>query len=268
MKKLLLAYASVAWMLVCATVVVHAQATVQENVRTLKTYPFSDPDPVPRVGRIYPYFRLDGYTDIPVMKNWKFVELQNPYIKVSVTPEIGGKVWGAHLLTSPLLLAKERAVRRAGRGEVGFPFVYFNNVVKFRDVAMRGAWTSGGIEMNFGDIGHDPTVSTPVDYITRTNPDGSVSCFVGAWDWASRTRWTVEVNLPKDKAYFTTKSRWFNASPLDQTYYHWMNAGFKAAGNLEFVFPGSHYIGHGGDAHPWPKDKEGRNLNFWSCFKV
>jgi hypothetical protein len=28
--------------------------------------------------------------------------------------------------------------------------VLYNNVVKFRDIAMRGPWTSGGIEFNFG----------------------------------------------------------------------------------------------------------------------
>ena len=42
-----------------------------------------------------------------------------------------------------------------------------------------------------------------------------------------------------------------------------MNAGFKAAGNLEFVFPGTNYIGHNGEAGTWPKDSLGRNLNFY-----
>lgn len=220
-------------------------ATVRETTQTLTTYPFSDPDPVPKPGRIYPYFRYDGYTDKPVMKDWKFIELENEYIKVYITPEIGGKIWGAY------------------EKSTNFPFIYFNHVVKFRDVAMRGAWTSGGIEINFGDIGHAPTVSAPVDYFTRTNADGSVSCFLGAWDWSARTRWMVEVNLPKDKAYFTTKSHWYNATAFETSYYHWMNAGFKAAGNLEFVFPGTNYIGHDGEVGLWPKDSLGRNLNFY-----
>ncbi|WP_373514473.1 DUF5107 domain-containing protein, partial [Persicitalea sp.] len=123
-----------------------AQATIAETSRSLKTYGFSDPSPVAEPGRIYPYHKFDGYTDKGVMKNWKFVELENSYIKVSITPEIGGKIWGAY----------DKATN--------FPFVYFNHVVKFRNVAMRGPWTSGGIELNFGDIGHAPTVSSPVDY--------------------------------------------------------------------------------------------------------
>ena len=223
----------------------HAQATIKETTQTLKTYGFSDPSPVAEPGRIYPYHKFEGYTHEGKMKGWKFVELENPYIKVSVTPEIGGKIWGAY----------DKAT--------DFPFVYFNHVVKFRNVAMRGPWTSGGIEINFGDIGHAPTIATPVDYATRTNADGSVSCFVGAWDWSARTRWTVEIKLPKDEARFTTKSRWFNASPLETSYYHWMNAGFKAAGYLEFAFQGSNSLGHEGEIKPWPTDSTGRELNFY-----
>ncbi len=58
--------------------------------------------------------------------------------------------------------------------------------MKFRDISLRGAWTTGGLEFNFGDIGHATTASVPVDYFTRTNPDGSVSCFIGATEWASQ----------------------------------------------------------------------------------
>lgn len=227
------------------SVVLSQKATITESQRAMKTYPFSDPDPVPKPGHIYPYFRFDGFTDQGSMKNWKFVDLENEYIKLSITPEIGGKIWGAY------------------EKSTNFPFVFFNNVVKFRDIAMRGAWTSGGIEINFGDIGHDPTVATPVDYMHRSNADGSVSCFIGSYDWASRSKWVVEVNLPKDKAVFTTKSTWYNASPLDQTYYHWMNAGFRAKGNLELAFPGTNYIGHGGELENYPINKAGKEISFY-----
>jgi tetratricopeptide (TPR) repeat protein len=214
--------------------------------KTFKTYMYSDPDPVPHPqSNIYPYFRFDGYTDEPVDKDWTIVELENEWIKVHITPEIGGKIWGAW------------------EKSTGFPFIYANDVVKFRDVAMRGAWTSGGIEFNFGDIGHAPTVATPVDWTTRENADGSVSCFVGALDLSSRTRWMVEINLPADKAYFTTRSRWYNCTPFETSYYHWMNGGFRAEGDLEFCFPGTNYIGHEGELHTWPIDEKGRDLSFY-----
>ena len=115
-----------------------------------KTYPFSDPSPVATPNNsYYPYFRFDGFSMQAQEKQWKMVVLENDYVKLTVTPEIGGKIWGA--------------IDKVNNKE----FVYTNGVVKFRDVAMRGPWTSGGIEFNFGIIGHAPTCSTPIDYLTK-----------------------------------------------------------------------------------------------------
>ena len=41
------------------------EATVTESLQTFRTHPFSDPDPVARMGNIYPYFRYQGYSISP-----------------------------------------------------------------------------------------------------------------------------------------------------------------------------------------------------------
>ena len=220
-------------------------AQIAEKQTPLITYPYSDPDPVASPGRIYPYSKFEGYSDKGTMHEWKMVEMENDYIKLWISPEIGGKIWGA----TEKVTGKE--------------FIYFNHAVKFRDVAMRGPWTSGGLEFNFGVIGHAPTTSSPVDYTIRKNDDGSVSCFVGAFDLPSRTRWSVEINLAKDKAYFTTRSVWDNPTALEQSYYHWMNLGVKTAGDLEYSFPGNYHLGHDGLHHAWPIDEKGRKISFY-----
>jgi tetratricopeptide (TPR) repeat protein len=135
--------------------------------------------------------------------------------------------------------------------------------MKFRDVAMRGPWTSGGIEFNFGLIGHTPATANPVDYALRQNEDGSVSCIVGSIDLPSRTQWRVEIRLPADAAEFETRSFWYNPTPLTQSYYHWMNAAVHAREDLQFYYPGQYYIGHGGDAHPWPVNENGVDLSLY-----
>ena len=167
-----------------------AQAvTIKEETLSLDTYDFGKPNPVPILAenpKIFPYFKFEEYQHNSKKKDWKVVTLENDYIKVMVLPEIGGKVWGA-----------------IDKG-TGKEFLYKNEVVKFRNIAMRGPWTSGGIEFNFGIIGHHPSTATPVDYLTRTNPDGSVSCIVGSTDLPSNTKWRVEIRLEKDKAYFET----------------------------------------------------------------
>src|SRR5687768_12892701 len=243
MKKFILV---IIW-IICLVPVSRSQkdATIKEFNKVFPTYPFSDPNPIPLVEKIYPYYRYDGFTDKPVQKEWKVVELENDYIKVTILPEVGGKIWSAI---------------EKGTGK---SFVYDNHTVKFRDVAMRGPWTSGGIEANYGIVGHTPNCATPVDYVTMTKKDGSVSCVIGVLDLLTRTSWRIDINLGKDKAYFTTSSSWFNSSPFEQPYYTWMNTGIKSAGNLEFIFPGTRYIGHAGEYSDWPIDKNGRNISYY-----
>lgn len=216
-----------------------------ENI-SLKTYPFFDAAPVPEFGRLYPYNRFDGYSSQGTDQAWEMVVMENDFIKLWINPAVGGKIWGA--------------IEKS----TGKEFIYFNHVVKFRDVAMRGPWTSGGLENNIGIIGHSPSCSAPVDYFTRENTDGSVSCFLGATDWPSRTRWMVEVHLDPEALFFETRTSWFNNSPLEQAYYSWSNAGIKTTGELQYIFPGHKHLGHDGSAHDWPVDDQGRDLSFYN----
>jgi tetratricopeptide (TPR) repeat protein len=221
-------------------------ATAREYLQTFLTYPYSDPDPVPPSAKIYPYFRYDGFADAPAPREWKVVELSNDYLRVLILPEIGGKVW--------------TAIEKS----TGKPFLYYNRVVKFRDISMRGPWTSGGIEANYGIIGHAPNCFSPVDYAVRQDPDGGAACVVGGLDLLTRTHWRLEIRLPAGGAFFTTRSFWHNGSGLDQAYYTWMNVGIKSAGNLQFVNPGTAHLGHDGRPSPWPVDPgNGRDVSWY-----
>jgi len=51
-------------------------AVMQEKPQSLNSYPYSDPDPVAAPGRIYPYFRFDGYTDEGRKMDWNCVTIQ------------------------------------------------------------------------------------------------------------------------------------------------------------------------------------------------
>ena len=223
-------------------------AIISEDYRTLKTYPFSDPNPIPiltKDSRLYPYHSFEGYSHEGFPKDWKVVKMENPHIEVYVLPEVGGKVWGA--------IDKSN----------GEEFIYRNEVMKFRNISLRGPWTSGGIEFNFGVIGHTPATATPVDYLTRSNPDGSVSTFVGGMDLPSRTHWRVEINLQKDRSSFDTYAKWYNPTPMIQPYYNWMTAAAFAQDDLELIAPGNQYLKHSGEARSWPIDDQNRNISLY-----
>lgn len=236
------------WLLVTNPLSGQSRATVSVETRTLETYGFSDPNPLPtllRDDRLYPYHSFEGYAQASEPREWTVVTLENEWLEVWVLPEIGGKVWGARVK------------------ETGHEFVYRNEVVKFRNIALRGPWTSGGIEFNFGLIGHTPATATPVDYLVRDNEDGSASVFVGAMDLPSRTRWRVEVRLPADAAYFETRAQWQNPTPLEHPYYNWMTGAAFARDDLVLSVPGNAYLGHPGERHDWPVDSEGRTLTVY-----
>jgi Tfp pilus assembly protein PilF len=237
-------------------------ATIEESQETILTYAFGEPDPAPiltrsglwgRGARLYPYTFIDEFAQEGENRSWRVVRMDNPYISVAILPEVGGKVWGA--------------VEKS----TGLEFIYTNKVLKFREIALRGPWTSGGIEFNFGIVGHTPSGAHPVDYLLRTNQDGSVSCFVGNLDLPSRTRWCVEILLPPDKAVFETRASWFNPSPFHQSYYVWMNGAVRVADDLQLLFPGTSSIGHNyaESQRSWPIDGQRdlswyRNNNFGS----
>ena len=228
------------------------QALIREHKEVIRTYPFSDPNPIPpmvvnhKIARFYPYFMFDGYTTRSHDTAWNVVELENDYIKVKILPDVGGKVYGA--------------IEKS----TGKEFLYLNKVLKFRSIGIRGPWTSGGIEHNFGlDVGHAPWTSAPVDYAIIKENDGSTSCVVGGLDLASRTQWRVKIRLPHDKAYFETSALLYNPTPFHQSYLSWENAAYKTADDLRFYFPGTHHIGHDGSASPWPVDEQGRDLSWY-----
>jgi len=232
------------------------RAELREAREIIRTYPFGGPDPVPimtRSGmwgngaRLYPYTFIDEFSREAVDRDWTVVRLENPFIEVSVLPEVGGKIWGA--------LEKS----------TGREFIYTNHALKFREIALRGPWTSGGIEFNFGIVGHTPSGAHPVDYILQKLPDGGVRCVVGNLDLPSRTRWSIAVTVPPDRAYFETRAMWTNPTPLHQSYYAWMNGAVRTSPDMQYTFPGRFHIAHDFSAplRPWPVDEAGRDLSWY-----
>lgn len=214
-----------------------SRASVKEITQPLFTYTYDSPREFFSPGRLYPYHRFDYFSAKGDMKKWKMIEMENEYIKLWICPAIGGKVWGA--------IDKK----------TGKEFFYYNHVVKFRDVASRGPWTSGGLEMNFGVIGHAPWASSQVDYKIQENDNGDAVCTIGGLDISLGTKWRVQLILPADKAYLETKVIWYNATDWRKPYYQWMNLGIKVGGDLNYQYPGNRYLTHDGNVRPWPKEK-------------
>jgi hypothetical protein len=166
-----------------------AQATqdiprVWEAPLVIPTYELNSPNPYPALldwqrrkwRPVYPYPFLDSLGTEKNDKAWKAVYLENEYLKVTVLPELGGHVYQIF----------DKTLNRN--------LIYSNPVMKYAMVALRGAWVSGGIEWNFPD-GHTLTTVAPVDYVYRTEADGSAAVAVGDTERVQGMQWQVILRL-------------------------------------------------------------------------
>ncbi len=201
-------------------------ARVWEAPLMLPTYELGPPDPNPPLfdrartrGRpSYPYPLLDSLTNKRVDKTYRAVFLENEYLRVTVLPELGGKLYAIYDKT-------------AGRDTL-----YTNHVVKYAMVGIRGAWTSGGIEWNFPD-GHTLTTVSPVDYVTRMEEDGSAVVVVGDTERAQRMQWAVAIRLRPGRKVVETEVTLNNRRETPGRYWFWATAAAKATDDMRFIYP-------------------------------
>jgi tetratricopeptide (TPR) repeat protein len=168
----------------------------------------------------YPLKMNDQYINERVEKEWVHLILENEYIQLAVTPEIGGKLYYATDKTN------------------GYHFVYKNNVVKPSNIGMTGAWVSGGIEWCVLHH-HRPSTYLPVNYTATENDDGSKTIWVGEYEPRHGMRWTIGITAFPGKSYFKTEGRIFNASPVTHSFLFWANVAAHTNQNYQAIFPPS-----------------------------
>ena len=201
-------------------------ARVSEEPLTIPTYELGPANPYPplldwsrRKWRpVYPYPMLDALTDKKPDKTYKSVRLENEYLRVTVLPELGGHLYE--------IFDKTR----------GRDVLYTNPVIKYAMVAIRGAWVSGGIEWNFPD-GHTLTTVSPIDYVTRTEPDGSASVTVGDTERVQGMQWAVTIRLRPGRKDVESEVTLNNRRLLPGRYWYWSTAGAPATDDMRFVYP-------------------------------
>ena len=169
---------------------------------------------------IYPYALNDVISNKKVDHQWKALLLENEFIKLCITPEIGGKLYYATDKTND------------------YNFIYKNNEVKPSNIGMTGAWVSGGIEWC---VFHHHRASTmlPMDYSLKENEDGSKTIFIGETEPRHRMRWTVGVTVRPGKSYFEAELSIYNPTPFTNTFLYWANVATHANENYQTIFPPS-----------------------------
>ena len=199
---------------------------VWEAPLVLPTYELNPPNPYPALldwqrrkwRPVYPYPFLDSLGSEKTNKTWKAVYLENEYLKVTILPELGGHVYQIF----------DKTLNR--------DIIYSNPVMKYAMVALRGAWVSGGIEWNFPD-GHTLTTVAPIDYVMRTEADGSAVVAIGDTERVQRMQWQVILRLRPGTRVLESEVTLNNRREVPGRYWYWSTAGAPAAPDLRFNYP-------------------------------
>lgn len=201
---------------------------IWETNQVIPTYRVAPPDPNPRFysGRtyqgakatFYPYPVSDRLTDIREEKTYKVVFLENQFVRLSVLPELGGRIFSA-----------------LDKGN-NYDFFYRQHVIKPALIGMLGAWISGGVEWN---VPHHHRASSfmPVDYTIESNRDGSKTLWVGETELRHRMHWVVGLTLFPDKSYVEMAVRLFNRTPFPNSFLFWINPAVHANDSYQVLFP-------------------------------
>lgn len=207
-----------------------AQVTISEQQWVLPTYKVAPPDKNPMfytgesyesaARYIYPYKLNDVISTVETDVSWKALILENEYIKLCITPEIGGKMYYATDKTD------------------GYNFVYKNDVVKPTRIGMLGAWVSGGIEWCVLHH-HRASCFLPVDYELQENENGSKTIWIGETEPRQSMRWTIGITSFPGKSYFQAEVKIVNPTPLTNTFLYFANVAAHTNKDYQAIFPPS-----------------------------
>ena len=222
---------------------------VWEDSRTIPTYEEGASDPNPPFDLFsgtrfnYPYTMRTRLTDRRAPRTWRTLNLENEFLRVAVVPDLGGHV----------LSVVDKAT--------GQEMFYANPSLKFAQVAYRGAWASYGIEFNF-PISHTWVTVSPVDFATRTNPDGSASIIVANVDLVYGMQWRVELTLRPSRAALEQQTTLYNRSDVRHRFYWWTNAAVQVWDDSQLCYPMTYTASHGfADVDTWPVNAPGLDLS-------
>jgi len=175
-------------------------------------------------GHIYPYPAQTSLSDDLTMVTYDMIYLENEYLKVTIIPAFGGRLFSATDKTN------------------GHELFHRNSVIKPDLIGSLGAWISGGIEWCFPHH-HRTSTLMPADFRIMNNEDGSATVWVGETERDLRLRGVIGITLRPGKSYIEVHYRLNNPNDITQNSLFWANVAVTADENFRTFWPPSQEVG-------------------------
>ena len=205
-----------------------AQTRIWQEEITLPTYLVGDADPNPRFydgrvtqgaqGRVYPYAMSDVLLQEKEDKVYDIIYLENDYVKISVIPELGGRIF--------------TAVDKSNQ----YDFFYRQHVIKPALIGTLGEWVSGGSEWNFPHH-HKATTMKTMDYLMEEHDDGSATLWLAETERRHRFRITLSIRLYADRSYVEMGVNPYNPTPFVNSFLYFANPAVHVDSTYQVIFP-------------------------------
>jgi hypothetical protein len=173
---------------------------------------------------VYPYMSYAETSNRPVLKKYRFILLENAKVKVTICPDLGGKVMSI--------------IHKASGKEV----LYVPDLIRYTRILPRFYFVAGGIEVSF-PISHSPSQNEKVLYkIDRTKDRIYVSC--GERELRFGMQWTVEYSLGENDSFLTQRVKFFNPGTKSYPWMSWSNAAVPSNPDTKYDFPRGRVLSH------------------------
>ncbi|PIO98183.1 DUF5107 domain-containing protein [Pleomorphomonas carboxyditropha] len=169
-------------------------------------------------GRVYPLPVVDRIGPELRDKSWAALHIENEYLRVTVLPELGGRIYAV--------------VDKIN----GYDLVYRNRVIKPALVGLAGPWLSGGIEFNWPQH-HRPSTYMPSAWEIVGESDGSRVIWLSEHEPMNRMKGMHGVRLSPGKACLELAVRLHNRTELTQTFLWWANVATEVHEDYQSFFP-------------------------------
>ncbi|HEY1179847.1 MAG TPA: DUF5107 domain-containing protein, partial [Phytomonospora sp.] len=171
-----------------------------------------------RVPSVLPYTVQDGYGRDREPGGLRVAVLENAHLRATVALDLGGRLWS--------LVDKDS----------GRELLYRNPVFQPANLALRGAWFSGGVEWNLGTTGHTPLTCAPMHAARVDTPEGPA---LRVWEF-ERLRevpYQIDFCLPEGSRFLYAHVRIVNARDVDVPMYWWSNIAVPAGKGTRVIAP-------------------------------
>ncbi len=173
---------------------------------------------------VYPYVSYCETSNRPVPKKYHDVVLANDKLKITICPDLGGKIVSL--------------VIRNSNKEV----LYAPDVVRQTRILPRFYFTAGGIEVSF-PISHSPSQNEKVKFrVDRTPQRIYVTC--GERELRFGMQWSVEYSLGIDDDFLTERVVFNNPGAGAYPWMSWSNAAIPSEPDTRFDFPNGRVLSH------------------------